>query len=334
MRSSAAIISLLNLVVAAPLLVAADDTDRQTVLVVVGNEGTAEYGSVFNRSAERWQEACQRANAHFIHIGHVVDESSDREALRKQLELMTDDSPEPLWLVLIGHGTFDGKTAKFNLRGPDVSADELEKWLQPIKRPLAVINCSASSGPFLGRLSATNRVIVTATKSGFEQNYTRFGEYFAAAIGDPAADLDKDEQTSLLEAYLATAAKVAEFYEQAGRLSTEHALLDDNGDSKGTPATWFRGVRATQKAKDGVEPDGRRAGQWCLIRSPFEQTLPAELRARRDLLELQVARLRDRKHTMAEDEYYARLESLLVKLATLYETVAEQPASPNEPKDE
>ena len=31
---------------------------------------------------------------------------------------------EALWLVLIGHGTFDGKTARFGLRGPDVTPAE------------------------------------------------------------------------------------------------------------------------------------------------------------------------------------------------------------------
>ena len=54
------------------------------------------------------------------------------------------------------------------------------------------------------------------------------------------ADLDKDDQVSLLEAFLTASVRTAEFYEETSRLATEHALIDDNGDrrsSKPTPTT-------------------------------------------------------------------------------------------------
>src|SRR5262249_60020204 len=53
--------------------------------------------------------------------------------------------------------------------------------------------------------------------------------------------------------------RVAEFYEAEGRLATEHALLDDNGDGLGTPADWFRSVRAVKKVADGASADGLRS---------------------------------------------------------------------------
>ena len=118
------------------------------------------------------------------------------------------------------------------------------------------------------------------------------------------ADLDKDEQVSLLEAYLTACRQGAEFYEQDARLATEHALLDDNGDGLGTPAAWFRGLRATQRAKDGASLDGTRAHQWHLIASDREQQMPAELRQRRDELELKIATLRAEKEHMDDDDYY------------------------------
>ena len=164
-----------------------------------------------------------------------------------------------MWLVLIGHGTFDGKEARFNLRGPDVSADELALWLKPFRRPLAVIDTASCSAPFLNLLSATNRVIITATRSGNEQNFTRFGQYLAQALTDPEANLDKDGQVSLLEAFLTASHQAAEFYKLQGRLVTEHALLDDNGDGLGTPADWFRGLRAIKRPKRQRRP-GRPAG--------------------------------------------------------------------------
>jgi hypothetical protein len=221
--------------------------------------------------------------------------------------------------VFIGHGTFDGRSAKFNLRGPDISADDLAATLKPCKRPLAVIQCASASGPFLNALSAPGRVIITATRSGYEVNATRFGNYFARAVADPAADLDKDGQTSLLEAFLMASRQVDDFYKEAGRLATEHALLDDNGDGLGTPADWFRGVRAVQKAADGKTVDGIRAHQMFLVRSATEQELSPALRARRDELESQLSALRDRKSQMKEDDYYNHLERILVEMAKLYD---------------
>jgi len=230
-----------------------------------------------------------------------------------------------LWLIFIGHGTFDGKEAKFNLRGPDISADELAAWLKPFHRPLAVINCASSSSPFINKLSAAGRVVVTATRSGYEQNYARFGQFIAEAIADPAADLDKDEQTSLLEAFVMASRRVKEFYDAEGRLATEHALLDDNGDGLGTPADFFRGVRAVKKPAEGATVDGLRAHQLHLVRSERELRMPPEVRLRRDELELALARLRDSKASFEEDEYYRRLENLMLELARFYSERGEPP---------
>ena len=143
-----------------------------------------------------------------------------------------------------------------------------------------------------------------------------------SAISDPNADLDKDEQTSLLEAFLLASSRVREFYAGEGRLMTEHALLDDNGDKLGTPADWFQGVRAAKSAKDGAAVDGLRAAQWHLVRSPREERLSADVRARRDEIEWELARLRFKKGELAEVEYLKLIESLLVELAKLYESAA------------
>lgn len=303
---------------------AAPTEDRPTVLVVVGASGEAEYAAQFRQWAERWQAAAGKAGARFISIG-LTDETNptDRDRLRTALDEQAASGTEPLWVVLIGHGTFDGREAKFNLRGPDFSDVELAEWLKPVKRPLAVINCASGSGTFLNRLSAPNRVVITATRSGNELNYARFGQYIAEAIADLRADLDKDGQTSLLEAYLTAGNRVAEFYRTHSQLATEHALLDDNGDHLGTPADWFRGIRATRRAKDGAALDGIRAHQFHLIPSDRERALPAEVRRKRDDLELAIAALRDQKVKLKEDDYYGRLEKLMLELARLY---AELPA--------
>jgi hypothetical protein len=310
------------------LAVPAAAEEKQTVLVVVGAAGEKEYGEQFREWAARWEAAAKQASAEFATIGlEESAEKPDREQLQERLKSLAGESTEPVWLVLIGHGTFDGKTAKLNLRGPDVAPAELASWLKPIERPLAILDCTSSSGPFLNELSGPGRVVLTATRSGFEFNFARLGDHLSAAIADPAADLDKDEQISLLEAFLRAAAGVKEFYAGEARLATEHALIDDNGDKQGTPADWFQGLRATKTAKDGAELDGLRATQFVLVRSAREQQLPPQTRARRDELERSLAALRKQKAALAEDEYLAQIEPLLIELAKLYEQ-AEREAAP------
>jgi hypothetical protein len=282
---------------------ASADNSSPTVIVAVGAAGEAEFGKEFTNWSELWSKASDQAVASPLVIGcGPTNTTTDLSLLKQSLAAEPTNTTAELWLVLIGHGTFDGKEAKFNLRGPDLSATELAEWLKPFRRPVVIINCASSSSPFLNKLSAHDRVIVTATRSGYEENFARFGKFMAEAITDPAADLDKDEQTSLLEAFIMASRRVGEFYEAEGRLATEHALLDDNGDGLGTLADFFRGIRAVKKPGGGGTVDGLRAHQIHLVRSEHEQQMPPELRARRDELELSVARLRELKPTLDEDE--------------------------------
>ena len=306
---------------------AAPESTRATVLVVVGTPGTPDYERAFAAWSERWQAAANQAAADCVVIGGLKAGStdpaekpiSDHDQLRDQLAKQAKTAAAgPLWLILIGHGSFDGREAKFNLRGPDVTDTELADWLKPITRPVALLDCSSSSGPFLKKLSAPNRVVITATKSGAEQNYARLGQYLAEAWTDPHADLDKDGQTSLLEAFLIAAKQTNEFYKSKARLSTEHALIDDNADGRGTPADWFEGVRLIRKPQDGAA-DGRKANQFLLIRNPQDRQTSPETLQRRNELELQVAELQDRKSILEPDDYYRQLETLMIDLAHTYD---------------
>ena len=306
--------------------VRADDIPKQSVIVVVGATGAPEYQTEFVGWAQQWRTAATRGGAGFVLVGtdkkSATPQASDRDRLKKLLERAAETTDQELWLVLIGHGTFDGRTARFNLRGLDVSATDLAEWLKPLKRPVAVVNCGSASGPFVNKLSAENRVIVTAAKSGSEQNFARFGKFLSASIADVKADLDKDGQTSLLEAWLSASRKVEEFYKTEGRLATEHSLLEDNGDGRAVRADFFRGIRPVKKSADKTAIDGYRAHQFHLVRSPEEHRLPPELRRHRDELELSVIQLRDRKETIPPTEYTRQLEALLIELAKVYEQSA------------
>ena len=249
-----------------------------------------------------------------------TDDNRAKLALQSAFATLSEAASElPVWIVFLGHGTFDGREAKFNLIGEDLSESELANWLAAVERPTAVLQCASGSGAFLPALSAPGRVVITATKSGQELNFSRFGGYLAAAIVDPEADIDKDGQVSLLEAFLRAARQIAEFYSGENRLATEHALLDDNGDGRGTRSEAYVGVRPIRQPDSGVTLDGYRAHQWTLVPSVIERDFPPELRRQRDALEQELAHLRERKTTLNEDDYFARLETLLVELARLYE---------------
>ncbi len=231
-------------------------------------------------------------------------------------------SREPLWLVFIGHGTFDGRTASLNLQGPDMTAEQLAELLKPIQRPVAVIICASCSAPFINQLSAPNRIIVSATKDGTQSQYSRFGDAMSQAIGSLEADINRDGQTSLLEAWLFASRRTAEFYKSEGRLATEHSLLDDNGDGQGVRSEVYEGDRIARNVQDAEKVDGRLAARWHLVRNDEERQLTSEQRQTRDTLEEQIEALRSRKAEVDEAEYLQQLESLLIPLAELYESLA------------
>ena len=319
------------------------DSER-LVVIIRGASGTDEYGEMFDSWSARWVKAAETGKTEALRIGPVGPNNSalrlprasgPADADRKQVKQTLRDAAAKaqakrlteLWIVLIGHGTFDGRSARFNLRGQDVSAEELKKWLEPITCPIAIANCSSASGPFLKALAGQNRVVMTATKTGAEINFARFGEFLSEAVGDAKFDLDKDGQTSVFEAFLSASRRTLAFYDGEGRLATEHALLDDNADGLGVRADFFRGVRLVKKVQGEATVDGRLAHKFHLVRSDSEQQLSPETRKLRDQLEQAVIQLRDRKSSFEdEDVYYAQLEKLLVDLAKAYESTEPAPA--------
>jgi hypothetical protein len=222
--------------------------------------------------------------------------------------LTRDDT---LMLVLLGHGTFDGADAKFNLVGPDMSATDWKGLLEGIPGRLVIVNTTASSFPFLEELSQKGRVVVTATDSVAQRFATVFPEHFIRALSDPAADLDKNGRLSMWEAFTGASAGVRKHYEQQGQLSTERPLLDDDGDRKGREA-------------DTPGEDGTLA-QTVFLDAPAGTVAiapaAAELERQRALLEEQIGDLKSRKSSLPESVYEATLEQLLIELAKISQQI-------------
>lgn len=308
-----------------PVSASSATNSSPALLVVVGAPGEEDYADVFKESAAAWLEAAGKAGAEATEIVSEPGQPDSRERLQAAL-LSATNSPADLWLAFVGHGTFDGQEAKFNLPGPDVSATELSAWLKPLSRRVIIFQGASASAPFINRLSASNRIIVTATRSGAEQNYARFGINAANALTNTLTDVDQDGQNSALEVFLAAARLTSEWYKSENRLATEHPLIDDNGDGRGTPADWFQGLRVVRKSTDGSLADGLRANQVFLVPSAFEASLTLEQRQWRDAKEIELARLRERKASMPGADYLAALEKLLLELAHFYREL-EQPGS-------
>ncbi|MEM7699651.1 MAG: hypothetical protein AAF236_14735 [Verrucomicrobiota bacterium] len=296
------------------------DSSRLEVLAIVGAGGADEYAAIFAETAVLWEAAALKGGAQFQLIEGDKDEDS-RDQIEKAI---TESKADELWIVLIGHGTFDGRLAKFNVRGPDFTDDEMASWIESYSGRLVLINGASASGSFIRKVGAPGRVVITSTKNEAEVFYSRFGKYFAEAIsGLEAADVDNDDQVSLLEAWLYASSEVSDFFEREGRIATEHALIDDSGDQLGSRAEWFEGTTPTRTPRKDAAPDGDTAAQRVLIKNAFEQRFSETQRTRRDELERELKQLRRARSSLDEDDYYEQIESILVELAELYETVSE-----------
>ena len=136
--------------------------DRATLIVVAGAAGEAEFETDFTGQIETWRKVGAQAQASVVVIGaEAAGPPSDHDRLKQVLAAEAREGSGEIWLMLVGHGTFDGKEAKFNLRGPDVSATEVAEWLKPLQRPLAIVDTSSASAPFLAKLAGPKRVVVT-----------------------------------------------------------------------------------------------------------------------------------------------------------------------------
>jgi hypothetical protein len=282
------------------------------MVIVVSAEGEPAYKSIFEKEAASWSRVASAAG---LHVCTIVGTTSALKELKDTLASQPKDGGD-LWLVLIGHGTFDGRNAKFNLPGDDLSASALVDWLKPFHRRLIVLNLFSASGAFLPALSGNNRVVLTASRSGTERNYSRFGEKIAESLENPEADLDADGRISLAELSAYATSEVVKFYEGEQRIVPEHALLDDNGDRLGTETPLLAGPEAaSSKARN---PDGLVAAEISVGESAKTLVFTLPQRERRAAIEKKIAELRIRKAELGEDNYFRQLESLMLDMAALY----------------
>ncbi|HET8782998.1 MAG TPA: hypothetical protein VFM63_11315 [Pyrinomonadaceae bacterium] len=304
----------LVLFVAASSVAQKHDANKFAV-IVNGPGGEAEYAKQFTEWTTGLSSVlAQRYRFDPKQIKVLSEKLATAEEVKRTFNsLKTElDANNILFVFLIGHGSYDGKEAKFNLVGPDLSASDYNQLLTalPTKRVI-VFNMSSASGEFVKPLSAKGRIVVTATRNGQETNATRFTGFFIAALNATDGDTDQDGHTSVLEAFVYANRLTEEFYKRAGRLATEHALLDDNGD--------------------GVGREKPEAGEGLLARATYLDSLSTDeaaasaatgrLLKERTRLEGEIEQLIARKGNMAEAEYEATLERLFIELAKVNRSI-------------
>ena len=237
--------------------------------------------------------------------------AATRANIRAALERMAHEAKpdDALVVMLIGHGSFDGVDYKINLPGPDLSATDLAALLDrvPTARQL-VVDMTSASGGAINALRKENRVVITATKSGTERNATVFARFWVEALRDPAADTDKNETISALEAFHYAQLKVAEYFESQKRLATEHPMLEDTGKGEGV------------RDPSAANREGLRAAAFPLVRLGAASAIAnnpekKKLLAKKDQLEQQIDLLKYNKAALAPDEYKKKLTALLLDLA-------------------
>lgn len=253
-------------------------------VVVSGLGGEQSYETRFQRDAGRAADALRGVGGE---VTLLRGDMSRRDVLMAELrDLVSRCRRDDVALVvLIGHGTYDERSYRFNLPGPDLGGADLADLLgAPEGCRQVVVAATSASGALRDVLGAEGRTLVTATRSGGERNASVFAGYLVTALEDPGADLDKDGYVSLLEAFRFAEAGVASHYHARGEMQSEHPQLSE-------PAAALLLARLESVAAP----------------------VPASPRVLE--LEQAIAALRQDKANRDSDSYYAELQRLLLELA-------------------
>ncbi len=267
---------------------------RAFLLVVVGLTGDPEHATLFDKWGTTLVTSATSLGVPADRIQHLKADPTRADVEQAIARIgKAAGADDVVFVVLIGHGTFDGRVPKFNLKGPDLAPADLEAMLKGVaSKRLVLVNTTSASGPFKDAMAGPNRTIVTATRNGSEQFATLFGGYFVDAFASEAADLDKNRRVTVQEAYEFAQREVTKAYERTGLLATEHSVLDDTGKLAPVFALGTAGGEAQSS-------------------DPKVRALQVERRE----LEQQVESLKVLKGSLDPAKYEAELERLVTALA-------------------
>lgn len=278
-------------------------------VTVAGLGGEPDYEQRFTATAMDLDKVFKASSG--AHVYTLTGTQATKARLTETMSTIARQArPEDdLVVTLIGHGSYDGVEYKFNLVGPDISAPELAALCDRVQaRRQLIVNTTSASGGSVAALQRAGRGVIAATKSGTEKNATVFARYWAEALQDPTADVDKSDSISAMEALSYADKKTAAFYESQKRLATEHPVFEDTG----------RGEAVKVSAAEGRE--GALLASLTVVRIGAAQaamTDPAkrELMLKKEDLEQKIDALKYQKAAMEPGEYKKQLTAALLELA-------------------
>ncbi len=242
--------------VAEPTPTPAAVTGTKRALILCGLSGDADHHKLFAETVGKLHDGLSKqlgfASSEIVVLfGDDAKETdtdlikSAARATREELEKKANGLREALqpvdtlWVIVLGHSHYDGKHSWLNLPGPDMHQADFAKLFNGVpSREQVFFITTPTSGFYIKPLSAKGRVVISATEEGYETNETEFPHELARVLTAPPAtkefDVDEDGALSLFDLYVTVARNLAESYSTNELLATEHPLLDDNGDGRGT----------------------------------------------------------------------------------------------------
>lgn len=267
-------------------------------VVITGIGGNDEYAEQFLAQGNIIVEALRTISDSEDDIALLQGDAATRDALLQLIDEKGRNSSDTFFLVLIGHGTVDAETWRFNLPGEDLSTTDLVAALAVVDSPnqLVMVGTSAS-GALLEILDQPGRHVVTATKSAGELNAVRFPEYLAKAMESSVADTDRNEILTLAEVYRYTNEKTQGYYDAQNLLASEHARIS------------------------GDQPERIAMARLGSLKTARDDPAVSLLLDKRLVLEDEFLALKARKSDMQTQAFYLELEPLLVLIAKLQQEI-------------
>src|SRR6516164_3290299 len=295
-----------------PAAVLADSS----ALILRGVAGDADHEAKF----AKWTAGTQKALIEKFgftadRVTVLIDKQTAQAEIQKAFVTLKQQlkPQDTLFLFLIGHGSGDDGQYKFNIFGPDYTADDYNKLLATLSvGRIVIVAATPASGAGLEKFAGKNRVVITATRSGQEGNDIVFYDYFLEALQSNAADEDKDGKVSVWEAFKYAVSGTERFYKEEGRLATEHPQILDNGTEK-----------TDAKAKE--PPQLARTTSFVVDRPivSSDPRLQALLNQQKEIQQ-KIDALRINKDSMPAADYDKQMEDLLVQLALKNQEIKQQ----------
>jgi hypothetical protein len=244
----------------APLLftevLSAAEPGVRRALILCGHPGDEEHRTLFTDAVARIYAGLTenlgcRPEHVTVYFGVEPDDEpppgvptvgpATRDAIASGVERLRGEwqPADALWVIVVGHAHYDGRLSWLNLPGPDLNQNDFARLFVDVPCAEQVFwIATPASGFYLKPLAAPGRVVITATEPDLELNATLMPHALADELHPTddrsLTDADGDGLLTLFDLYVAVARNVARRYVDEALLATEHSLLDDNGDGRGT----------------------------------------------------------------------------------------------------